>query len=75
MKIVKMSSSQINGIETNLPEGFQSGCYVQLFHTSDGYSVRMVTPIMATWIVKNVKRIATVNNRLAMYGLRFEVVD
>lgn len=74
MKIVRISS-QINSTEAELPKEFQRGCYVQLFHTSDGYSVRLVTPIMATWIVSNVKRITTVNNRLAMYGLRFEVVD
>lgn len=75
MKIVRVSSSKINGTEADLPEGFLDGCYVQLFHTADGYSARLVTPTMAMWIVKSVKRITTVNNRLAMYRLRFEVMD
>lgn len=75
MKIVRISSAKINGTEINLPEDFLSGCYVRLFHTADGYSVRLVTPTLSQWIVENVKRITTVNNRLAMYGLRFEVVD
>lgn len=70
MEIVYVTQNQ-RYAEADLPERFCPGSYVQLVRDQYGYCVQLVTPMMKTWILKNVKRLATVNKHLAQYGVRF----
>lgn len=75
MKVVQVSKSGPVFTETDLPRETLEGWSVQLFQARDGYSVRIVTPASGWWLLENVKRLTTVNNHLAPYGVRFEAVD
>lgn len=71
MKIVKMDGNKTFAKVPILEEP-QEGYSLQLFRTADGYSLYLSTPSVATWLLRNVKRISTVNNQAARYGVRFE---
>lgn len=71
MKTVKLDGNKTVTIAPILDEP-QVGCSLQLFRTMEGYSLMISTPELSEFLLRNVKRLSTVNNRAAWYGVRFE---
>lgn len=71
VKIIKLEQNR-NLTEASILDEQRAGCYIQLYHNQVGYCVRVVTPTLSEWICRNVKRLSTVNNRVARYNIRFE---
>lgn len=71
MKIVKLDGDKTF---TKVPilEEPQEGCSLQLFRSADGYSLCLSTPSVSACLLRNVKRLSTVNNQAARYSVRFE---